>query len=90
MLEAAGARPIEKTAFSAAEVPAVVARLEAESPTAVVVVGMEAHVCVYQTVRDLRNEVTRLCAALEALPPTQLVTETLIEAKSALGRIRRL
>ncbi len=45
---------------------------------------------VYETVRDIRNEVTRLCVALEALPPAQLVNETLIAAKAALGRICRL
>jgi nicotinamidase-related amidase len=48
-----GAPRIEKTAFSASEVPAFTERLESVAPSAVVVVGMEAHVCVYQTVRDL-------------------------------------
>jgi nicotinamidase-related amidase len=48
-----GALPIEKTAFSAIEVPRFAARLEEIAPSAVIVVGMEAHVCVYQSVRDL-------------------------------------
>jgi hypothetical protein len=45
---------------------------------------------VYETVRDIRNEVSRLCTALEALPPTQQVAETLIEAKATLRRICQL
>jgi nicotinamidase-related amidase len=52
-LRAIGAAPIEKTAFSAAEVPAFNERLAEVAPAAVILVGMEAHVCVYQTVRDL-------------------------------------
>lgn len=44
---------IEKTEFSACDNPAFVDRLVELSPSAVVVVGMETHVCVYQTVRDL-------------------------------------
>jgi nicotinamidase-related amidase len=52
-LRDAGATPIEKTAFSAADVPAFNDRLTEVSPGVVVLVGMEAHVCVYQTVRDL-------------------------------------
>jgi nicotinamidase-related amidase len=49
------AAPLEKTAFSAVEVPDFLRRLEEAAPSAVIVVGMEAHVCVYQTVRDLRS-----------------------------------
>ncbi len=48
-----GVVPIEKTAFSALEVPAVKERIDEVAPSAVIVVGMEAHVCVYQSVRDL-------------------------------------
>src|SRR5207245_2930324 len=48
-------QPLEKTVFSAAHVPEFLRRLEAAAPAAVVVAGMEAHVCVYQTVRDLRS-----------------------------------
>jgi nicotinamidase-related amidase len=53
-LDALGVVPLEKTAFSAAEVPEFQKRLEQLAPKSVVVVGMETHVCVYQTVRDLR------------------------------------
>ncbi len=48
-----GAPRVEKTSFSALDVPEVTQRLVELAPLAVVVVGMEAHVCVYQTVRDL-------------------------------------
>jgi nicotinamidase-related amidase len=53
-LDALGVVPLEKTVFSAAEVPEFQKRLEQLAPKSVVVVGMETHVCVYQTVRDLR------------------------------------
>jgi nicotinamidase-related amidase len=53
-LDELGASRFEKTIFSAAEVPEVQRRIEQLSPKAIVVVGMETHVCVYQTVRDLR------------------------------------
>ncbi|HMI83950.1 MAG TPA: isochorismatase family protein [Polyangiaceae bacterium] len=53
-LDELGVPPFEKTAFSAVEVPEFQRRLEQLAPRTVVVVGMETHVCVYQTVRDLR------------------------------------
>ncbi len=53
-LEKARAERVEKTAFSALDAPRVAAVLGEVAPRAVVVVGFEAHVCVYQTVRDLR------------------------------------
>ncbi len=54
-LGAVGAPTLEKTAFSASDVPEFVGKLETAGPKAIIVVGMEAHVCVYQTVRDLVN-----------------------------------
>jgi nicotinamidase-related amidase len=48
-----GARRIEKISFSAAGAPEFVSRLDELGPAAAIVVGMEAHICVYQTVRDL-------------------------------------
>lgn len=52
-LEAARAERHSKTAFSAFEVPEVARFVSRLSPRAVVVVGAETHVCIYQTVRDL-------------------------------------
>jgi nicotinamidase-related amidase len=44
---------VEKTAFSAIDAPEVARFVSSRSPRAVVVVGVETHVCVFQTVRDL-------------------------------------
>ena len=52
-LEALQVTPFEKTSFSAYEAPGFAEAFEAAQPQAVVVIGMETHVCVYQTVRDL-------------------------------------
>jgi len=54
VLAGAGVTPIEKTQFSAVDAPGFVDALRASGATDVVVLGMETHVCVYQTVRDLR------------------------------------
>jgi nicotinamidase-related amidase len=52
-LAAAGAARFEKTEFSAVDAEGFLKALEATGARAAVVVGMETHVCVYQTVRDL-------------------------------------
>ena len=52
-LEQVRSERIAKTSFSAVDAPEVARFIASRSPRAVVVVGVETHVCVYQTVRDL-------------------------------------
>src|SRR5215471_16255980 len=54
VLAEAGVAPIEKTHFSAVDAPGFADALRRSDVTDAVVVGMETHVCIYQTVRDLR------------------------------------
>ncbi len=53
MLDQAHAERFEKTAFSACEASGLRECLDGLEPTDVIVIGMEAHVCVFQTARDL-------------------------------------
>lgn len=46
--------PVEKTVFSALACAEVSRGLAADARRSVIVVGVEAHVCVFQTARDLR------------------------------------
>ena len=59
-----GAVPIAKIEFSACDNAAFVRALDAHSPRTAIVVGMETHVCVFQTARDLvrRGYVTHVVA----------------------------
>jgi nicotinamidase-related amidase len=50
-----GVTPIPKMSFDACSELGVARALAALSPRAVVVVGMEAHVCVFQTARELAH-----------------------------------
>jgi nicotinamidase-related amidase len=52
-LRSLGVEPIDKMTFDACGEPRVARALAERSPRAVVVVGMEAHVCVFQTAREL-------------------------------------
>jgi nicotinamidase-related amidase len=52
-LKNANALVIEKIDFSACDEPAFARAWAARSPKTAIVVGMEAHVCVWQTVREL-------------------------------------
>jgi nicotinamidase-related amidase len=51
--ETSGYRPMEKMTFSAMGVTAFTAQLGALDRKQVLIAGVESHVCVYQTVRDL-------------------------------------
>ncbi len=48
-----GARPIDKLSFDASAEPRIALEIARMAPRAIVVVGMEAHVCVFQTAREL-------------------------------------
>jgi nicotinamidase-related amidase len=52
-LEQVRAARVSKTCFSAMDQPEVARFVAGAAPRAVVVVGMESHVCILQTVRDL-------------------------------------
>lgn len=52
-LESVGAPRIAKLDFSACDEPEFERAFAKRAPRTVIVVGMEAHVCVYQTVREL-------------------------------------
>lgn len=52
-LEELGAPPIDKLAFDACGEPRIARAIADYAPRAVVVAGMETHVCVFQTAREL-------------------------------------
>jgi nicotinamidase-related amidase len=52
-LRALGVTPVAKTTFDACGEVGIARPLAAMAPRAVIVVGMETHVCVFQTVREL-------------------------------------
>ena len=61
--EALGAAPLVKMHFSCGADPEFVKALEATGRKQVVLVGIEAHVCVFQTARDLLERATRSSSA---------------------------
>lgn len=66
-LGAVGVAPIEKMTFDALGEPRAATALASHDPSAVVVLGMESHVCVFQTVRELRRRRIRTVVALDAV-----------------------
>ena len=52
-LGALGVKPVDKTVFDACGAPPLARALDATGARSVVVVGMEAHICVFQTAREL-------------------------------------
>jgi len=53
LFDAVGTTPFEKTDFSAWDAEGFADRVKQSGIRSAVVIGMESHVCVYQTVRDL-------------------------------------
>jgi nicotinamidase-related amidase len=51
-----GVTPIDKVTFDACEEPRIAAALAQTSARAVVIAGVEAHVCVFQTARELAKK----------------------------------
>ena len=62
-----GVDRIEKRAFSSLGAPEVVARLDQYGRDQVVVCGIEAHVCVQQSVADIRRSGRQAHVALDAI-----------------------
>lgn len=52
-LRSVGATPVDKLSFDASAEPGIAREIARVGPRAIVVVGMEAHVCVFQTAREL-------------------------------------
>ncbi len=59
--------PIEKISFSCAQAPAFRKQLDELHRKQIIVCGMETHVCVYQTVRDLLGDGYRVFVASDAV-----------------------
>jgi nicotinamidase-related amidase len=67
MEESGGYRPIEKSCFSAHGCAGFEAELESLERTQIVLVGVETHVCVYQTAMDLLRDEYDVTIAADAV-----------------------
>ncbi len=61
------ASPLPKLAFSCAECEEIITALDAQQRHKVLVVGIEAHVCIQQTVLDLMSAGFRVYVAVDAV-----------------------
>ena len=82
-------QPVEKVEFDACSVPAFATQLEAAGKRSVVLTGMEAHICVYQTARELVRRGFRVHIPLDAVasrtPENLAVAEKLYERTGAIS-----
>ncbi|MSP24096.1 MAG: isochorismatase family protein [Myxococcales bacterium] len=67
LVHALGVTPIEKLTFSACAEPAFIDALKATHVEAAVVIGIETHICVFQTVRDLVGRGLRVDVPLDGV-----------------------
>src|SRR5690606_38149267 len=67
LLPQGGACVIEKTTFSCCGAPNFIAALEERNIRRILLCGMEAHVCVYQTLLDLRRRGYAVHLAADAI-----------------------
>lgn len=65
--ESGGYRPIEKACFSAHGCEVFAAQLAALERTQILIAGVEAHVCVYQTVADLVRDGMQVTVIADAV-----------------------
>lgn len=66
-LEAMDVAPIAKNTFSCCNDPGFLDAFKATGADAAVVIGMEAHICVFQTVRDLCGRGLRIDVAVDGV-----------------------
>lgn len=67
LLERAEADVVEKLTFSACNEPQFVQALKDTAADAAIVIGMETHVCVFQTVRDLVSRGIQVAVPLDGV-----------------------
>lgn len=74
---AAAGEPVEKISFSCAGDAGFLARLHATRRDQVILCGIETHVCVYQTARDLLADGFQVIAAADAVSSRQISNRNL-------------
>jgi len=73
----AGGAPVEKISFSCAGDPGFLERLHATGRDQVILCGIETHVCVYQTARDLMSDGFQVVVAADAVSSRQVSNRNL-------------